>query len=163
MFKQILFLAISTLCLSVLTTPTRAQENGYAYLFAAPGATAPGGTGILHTGTGAELVYENGAGAAFEIGYLWPFAEPKSGLGLFSLNGSYHFQKDGNQKTVPFITGGYTGFFRGFYANGVNFGGGVTHWFKPRVGVRIEFRDSVALDEGETSHFVGAGVGLTFR
>lgn len=142
--------------------PTEAGNNNYAYVFAAPGVTAPGGSGTFHLGVGAEGFYKNGAGGSFELGYLSDIREFKDGLGQFSLNGSYHFLKSGNGKTVPFITGGYTGFFRSFYANGVNFGGGVNYWFKEKVGLRFEFRDNVLIESG-TTHFLNVRVGFAFR
>jgi hypothetical protein len=147
---------------SKTTQSTEAGNNNYAYVFAAPGVTAPGGIGTLHVGVGAEGFYKNGAGGSFELGYLSDIKEFKGGLGHFSLNGSYHFLKSGNGKTVPFITGGYTGFFRSFYANGVNFGGGVNYWFKEKVGLRVEFRDNVLIENG-TAHFLDFRVGFAFR
>ena len=141
------------------------NKNGYSYgyIFAAPGGTSSGGGGTLHIGGGGEGVLKNGAGIGVEVGYITPFESFGDGLGIFSVNGSYHFLKSSkSEKVAPFITSGYTGFFRSGYANGVNFGGGVNYWFKPRVGLRFEFRDNVFLQEG-SAHFLNVRVGLTFR
>lgn len=162
MFKQRFFLAISALLLSVLTTSAVAQGNSYGFVFAAPGGTAPGGSGTLHFGGGGEGIFGNGAGLGAELGYVHPFRDFTSGLGVFAVNGSYHHLKSGS-KTTPFITGGYSGFFRGGYSNGVNFGGGVNHWFKERTGLRVEFRDQIALGGGESQHFLEVRFGLAFR
>ena len=141
------------------------NDNGhsYGYVFAAPGGTSGGGGGTLHIGGGGEGVLKNGVGIGAEVGYIAPFEAFGDGLGIFSVNGSYHFLNSSkSEKLVPFVTGGYTGFFRGGYANGANFGGGVNYWFKPRVGLRVEFRDNVFLQEG-SSHFLNVRVGLAFR
>jgi hypothetical protein len=140
----------------------QAQGNSHGYLLAAPGGTAPSGGGTLHLAGGGDGVFNNGASVGAEVGYLFPFRDASSGLGLFSVNGGYHFLKSGS-KAVPFITGGYTGFFRDGYANGVNFGGGVNYWFKERVGVRIEFRDNIAAFDGDAVHFLNVRFGITFR
>jgi hypothetical protein len=148
-----------------VTVATQAQSNSHGYLLAAPGGTSSNGTGggTLHIAGGADGVFTNGASVGAEVGYLLPFRDTSSGLGLFSVNGGYHFLKSGS-KTVPFITGGYTGFFRSGYANGVNFGGGVNYWFKERMGLRVEFRDNVALfDSSYNVHFLNVRVGLAFR
>jgi hypothetical protein len=36
-------------------------------------------------------------------------------------------------------------------------------WLKPKVGLRVEFRDHIWSDEGYTVHFWGARFGVTFR
>jgi hypothetical protein len=167
--RRITLFLILVVSLSVVATAQTASpktnENGYShgYIFAAPGGTSGGGGGTLHIGGGGEGVFKNGAGIGAEVGYATPFESFGDGLGLFSFNGSYHFLKASHSgKVVPFITGGYTGFFRGGYANGVNFGGGVNYWFKRRVGLRVEFRDNVFVQDG-SAHLLNVRVGLTFR
>jgi hypothetical protein len=162
MFKQILSFVSGGWLICLLTTTAIAQGNSYGYLLAAPGGTAPNGGGAtLHIAGGGQGVFGNGAGISGEVGYLLPFDEPGSGLGLFSINGSYHFLNKG--KAVPFITGGYSGFFRSGYANGVNFGAGVNYWFKPRTGLLFEFRDNIGAFDGDAVHFLNVRVGVTFR
>ncbi len=140
-----------------------AQGNSHGYLLAGPGGTSPHGGGTLQIVGGGDSVFSNGASVGAELGYLLPFGDAGSGLGLFSVNGGYHFVKS-KSKTTPFITGGYTGFFRGGYVNGVNFGGGVNYWFKERMGLRVEFRDNVALfDSSHSDHFLNVRIGLAFR
>lgn len=168
MHRITLFLTL-IVSLSVVVTAqtasskTNKNSDSYGYIFAAPGGTSGGGGGTLHIGGGGEGVFKNGAGIGAEVGYIAPFEHFGDGLGLFSVNGSYHFLKASTSgKVVPFVTGGYTGFFRSGYANGVNFGGGVNYWFKPRVGLRVEFRDNVFVQDG-SAHFLNVRVGLTFR
>ena len=163
MFKHILSFALGTGLVCLLTTAVAAQGNSYGYLLAGPGGTAPNGGGAtLHIAGGGEGVFKNGAGLGAEVGYVFPFEAPGDGLGVFSINGSYHFLKSGG-KTVPFITGGYSGFFRNGYVNGVNFGAGVNYWFKPRTGLRLEFRDNIAAFDSEAVHFLNVRIGVTFR
>lgn len=164
----VLALFVSLFVVGSAQTPNSTQStkdggHSYGYIFAAPGGTSGGGGGTLHVGGGGEAVHRKGFGIGAELAYLMPFESAGDGLGTFSVNGSYHFLKSSkSEKLVPFVTAGYTGFFRGGYANGVNFGGGVNYWFKPRVGFRVEFRDNVFAQDG-TAHFLNVRFGLTFR
>lgn len=169
--RKLSFVITLIVCLSVTasaqTGSTASKPNGgggYGYVFFGPGGSVPhGGEATMHTGGGGEAVFKNGAGIGAELAYLAPFKYPGDGLGTFSVNGSYHFLKtSGSEKVVPFLTGGYTGFFRDGYANGVNFGAGVNYWFKPRVGLRVEFRDNIWV-QNEATHFLNVRVGLNFR
>jgi len=142
---------------------TNENSYGYGYVFAAPGGASSGGGGTLHIGGGGEGILKNGVGIGAELGYIYPFEAIGDGLGTFSVNGSYHFLKASKSgKFAPFVTGGYTGFFRSGYANGCNFGGGVNYWFKKRVGLRFEFRDNVFAADG-AAHLLNVRIGLTFR
>jgi hypothetical protein len=85
------------------------------------------------------------------------------GVGALSPNLVARFRaKDEGNRLEPFVTGGYTLFFRSGTTNGANFGGGVNYWFKNRVGLRFEVRDTLSV-EVRTVHFVGFRVGVTFR
>lgn len=170
--RKLSFVITLVVCLSVTAsaqtgsgaTAPKSNGGGYGYVFFGPGGSVPhGGEATMHVGGGGEAVFKNGAGIGAELAYLAPFKYPGDGLGTFSVNGSYHFLKtSGSEKVVPFLTGGYTGFFRDGYANGVNFGAGVNYWFKPRVGLRVEFRDHIWV-ENESTHFLNVRVGLNFR
>jgi hypothetical protein len=70
--------------------------------------------------------------------------------------------KTSDNKVEPFVTGGYTHFFRWGTPNGINFGGGVNYWFSNHVGLRFEVRDN-ARGNRPLHHFVGFRIGLTFR
>jgi hypothetical protein len=173
MMRQITFVLALVISLSAAVAAQTASPkvkqttnqtgNSYGYIFAAPGGNSEGGDGALHIGGGGEGVFKNGAGIGAELAYLTPFESFGDGIGTFSINGSYHFLNSSKSgKVVPFVTGGYTGFFRGGYSNGVNFGAGVNYWFKPRIGMRLEFRDNVFLQDN-ASHFLNVRFGLTFR
>jgi hypothetical protein len=81
-------------------------------------------------------------------------------MGVVSANGLVPVS---NRKVSPFVTAGYTLFFRDFTVNGFNFGGGTNYWFSESKGLRFEVRDNVASESGDTVHFVGFRVGLAFR
>ena len=167
--RKISFLITLIVCLSMTalaqtgSTASKPNGGGYGYVFFGPGWLPNGGEGIMHVGGGGEATFKNGAGIGAELAYLTPFRFPGDGLGTFSVNVSRHFLKtSGSEKVVPFLTGGYTGFFREGYANGVNFGAGVNYWFKPRVGLRFEVRDNILVQD-DAHHHLNFRVGLTFR
>ncbi len=65
---------------------------------------------------------------------------------------------------MPFVTSGYTPMFRSGTTNGFNFGGGVNYWFREWTRLRLEFRDHVSINLGDTTgHFYEFRVGLSFR
>ena len=145
------------------------SERGSAQgsIFFGPGGVSGGTTtATVHFGGDAEVLVYKGLGAGAEIGYLTPWQSFSDGIGVFSVNGSYNFfPRRTGQKTVPFVTGGYTLFFRSGTANGFNFGGGVNWWFKPKLGLHLEFRDLVwpGRFSSSTAHAFEFRVGVAFR
>ncbi len=141
--------------------------SGLGYGFAGVGAATWDGEseGTWHVGGGGEALFRDAFGVGAEMGYLSWLEEGSDGLGVLSVNGSYHFNGGSStRRWRPFLTGGYTlGFDGETSENLFNVGGGVDYWVKPRVGLRLEFRDHVWSDGGETVHFWGARVGVTFR
>jgi hypothetical protein len=85
-----------------------------------------------------------------------------------SANGVYHFQPSTaspvSRRVSPFVTGGYTRFSNGEGAfNAWNFGAGADVWLKPRVGLRLDFRDHVRPDaRGEVQYWT-LRAGVVFR
>ncbi|HUU13422.1 MAG TPA: outer membrane beta-barrel protein [Terriglobia bacterium] len=144
-------------------------SKGQGYVYFAPGfAAAEGetGKGVAHIGGGGEGFFTRNLGLGADVGYLVPFEAFSDGIGTFSPNFVARFRaKSDKNKVEPFVTGGYTLFFRQGSANEVNFGGGANWWFKERVGLRIELRDNVMIPGGDvtTTHFVGLRIGVTFR
>lgn len=154
------------LCASVNSFgQTTNDSRGQGYVFVAPSVFTSSGNaraGIHFGGGGEGLVYK-GLGVGGEAGYVGPYSSLNSGLGVASVNGSYHFKNASQSgKLVPFVTGGYTLLFRSATANAVNFGGGVNYWFKERVGLRVEFRGHVPARDA-LSQIYGFRVGLSFR
>lgn len=113
-----------------------------------------------------------GGGFRYGLGGAWAIAPRvtagveiggirKHGNGMIgSGNLGFHFRQD-PMGLDPFITGGFT-YARlggnGFY---VNLGGGANYWFRPRVGLRAEFR---AYPGGaDLSSFSEIRFGVSFR
>jgi hypothetical protein len=152
MKKSFLWIVI-TLSLFAFTSLAHAQQGqsnsakAWGYFFGAPGAAiVDGGESepILHFGGGVEGLVNGGFGIGAEIGYLAPFDGLGDGIGAFSIGPLFAFGRE--KQTAPFLTGGYTLFFRSGTASGVFFGGGVNHWLGERIGIRIEGRDQVMVE-----------------
>jgi hypothetical protein len=138
-------------------------SKGHGYAYFAPGASSPSSGAYAHVGAGGEGFFTRNLGAAAELGYLTPMRSWSDGIGTLSPNFVARFRaKDRDHKLEPFVTGGYTLFFRSGTASGVNFGGGVNYWFNDNVGLRLEVRDNV-WTQYATIHYVGFRVGVTFR
>lgn len=160
---------VSTLALvagTITARPTGAQVLGY-------GIAGPAGyTGFfgnsspaLHAAGGGEIVARGRLGAAGEFGLL---AGPNSGVFLTSANGVLHVVPSVatpiRSRISPFLTGGYTrisGGEGGFDA--WNIGVGADVWLKPRVGVRLEFRDHIRPDRRGEVQYWAFRAGVVFR
>jgi hypothetical protein len=162
--KRLLCVFVGILAISTpVVAQTGEESRAHGYVFFAPGVTSPGGTGIAHLGGGGEALVYRGLGAGAELSYIAPWRAFGDGIGAFSPNASYHFRPHpGESKVTPFVTGGYTLLFRSGTANALNVGGGVTYWFRERMGLRFEVRDHI-WPNGGTAHLVGFRVGLAFR
>ena len=137
----------TTLLMFVLLTSSRAlgqnEKRSWGQVFGGFGVITDGddAEAVLHIGGGGEGLLAGGFGITGEIGYLSQFQNFAGGLGMFSVGGMYAFNR--SRRTVPFVNGGYTLFFRSETANGFFFGGGVNRWVGERWGFRIEGRDQV--------------------
>lgn len=153
--------------LLLMSVPLLAQDSyrGQGYVFYAPGGSFVGSGGsstpIFHVGGGGEGFIHKGFAAGGEISYVAPYEAPGDGVGVFSVNGAYHF-KAPDRKVVPFVTGGYSLAFRDGSLNGMNFGGGATWWFKEKYGFRLEVRDNY-FPQDPGWHQLGVRIGLSFR
>ena len=84
-------------------------------------------------------------------------------LFVTSGNGIVRFGSSGDRVT-PFVTGGYTRMFSGEGGfNAFNVGAGADVWLKPRVGLRLEFRDHVRPDSRGTVHYWTVRAGVSVR
>ncbi len=141
-------------------------SKGHGYAYFAPGASSPSNPSsgaYAHVGAGGEGFFTRNIGAGVELGCLTPMRSWSDGVATLSPNLVARFRaKDKNHKLEPFVTGGYTLFFRSATASGVNFGGGVNYWFNDNVGLRLEFRDNVWTLNAPI-HYVDFRVGVTFR
>lgn len=135
------------------------EHNAEGYLFFAPGViTSPGNsTASLHFGGGGEGFLHEGIAAGAELGYVAPWSHFGSGIGVFSLDGQYHFGR--GQRVVPFVTAGYSLGFHSGHINLFNYGVGANIWIRARKGLRLEFRDHV----NSSNHYIGFRIGFAFR
>ncbi len=137
-------------------------KRSWAQIFGGAGAITGSGDSeaVLHIGGGGEGLLAGGLGVTGEIGYLSAFQYFAGGIGVFSIGGLYAFNPE--RKTVPFVNGGYTLFFREGTANGFFFGGGINHWIGERWGIRVEGRDQVYTEDAGV-HTVEARFALIVR
>ncbi len=157
--------------------PLSAQTvGGQGFAVVGPGTVSDGGGTTLHMAGGGEaLVKRLGLGALFEVGFLGPSDYLSEGIGVLSINGVYHIRVSGPERGAgvsPFVTGGYSLFFREGHLNMWNVGGGVDWWFRSKVGLRIELRDQLRHESFEyapsssyshTWHFWNVRTGVVFR
>ena len=113
---------------------------------------------------GAEIFLVEGLSAGGEVGPVIARI-PTPGyyyvLGLGSANLSYHFLRSTpTERIKPFLTGGYSTTFRAGIQSGANVGGGIDVVLKPRVSLRLEFREY--LSRLRVDH-VGPRVGIAFH
>ncbi len=153
--------------LMILPMTALAQGGDYSkfdgYAFFAPGFSSPSTRTLAHVGGGGEGFFTRNLGAGAELGYLTPMSSWGDGIGTLSPNVVYRFRAaDASNKLEPFVTGGYTLFFRSGTANGFNVGGGANYWLKDHLGLRFELRDNVNVQNATIPYF-GFRVGVTFR
>jgi hypothetical protein len=120
---------------------------------------------IDHVGGGGEVRLFKGLGVGSELGAM---GRPGDGVGLFSIDPSYHFRPSSNKsKLVPFVDAGYTRTFGNRYftysQNLFNFGGGIYYWPFKRVGLRADFRDYVDHGRLVTTHYPAFRISLALR
>ena len=142
---------------------TASAQRSLGYWYIAPGGvTAAGHTGLLiDMGGGGELALGKGIAAGVELGAIGPKHSYTSNvMGQGSLNGYYHFRHSKDARLDPFVTGGYSLFFRRGTANLGNFGGGLNAWFTNTLAFRFEFRDHVL--PGVPTHYWGIRMGMSF-
>jgi hypothetical protein len=140
-------LRFPVMLLLVMVASLRGQPSNL-YAFLAPGgATCCGATSMtVQFGAGGEAVLWKGVGVGAELGVMGTHEDfGGTALGVFSPNGYYDFIHRSNLRFDPFVTGGYTLFFRSGTASLFNFGGGATYWFHPRVPPPPQLSDAPRL------------------
>ena len=148
-------------------TESAKTHRGQGYFFFSPGAVCLDGrcSQRVHFGGGGEGLVYKGLGLGAEVGLLAPWRSFSESIGMFSANGSYHFQRD--RKVSPFVTAGYSMGFREGHINLVNFGGGINWWMNDKVGLRLEFRDHIYSDSHfsrtDRFHYLGGRIGIALR
>ena len=96
----------AAIALASISFPAFALDG---YLFVAPGGLTGGGftDGTLHVGGGMEKLFREHVGVGAELGAVGAWNNYRNAIGLFSLNGSWHFA-DRAGRFDPFVRGGYT-------------------------------------------------------
>jgi hypothetical protein len=87
------------------STAASAQTSGF--VFGTPGAVTCCGESqsTVHLGGGFEGVIGDAVGIAGEIGFLGPWSSFRDGLGVFSVNGAYHFlPHQPGKRARPFVS-----------------------------------------------------------
>ena len=159
--KPLKRLGLSIALLACLLPAASAQRT-HGYVFAAPGGVngVEGAGSTLHFGGGGELGLPGRLGLGAEVGVLSPGGKVLSSIGVASANAFFHFGPKG--KIDPYITGGYSLFFRSGTGNGGNVGLGVNLWLLRSLGLKLEFRDHIVSSGGVTNHWWGGRIGLNF-
>ncbi len=139
-------------------------QRSMGYWFVAPGVRTLGGYNsfTIHMGGGGEFAIAKGISAGIEGGAVGLKSDyTHSVTGVASVNGYYHFFHAKDARFDPFVTGGYSLFFRSGTENFGNYGGGINYWFDRHLAVRVEVRDHVNANPGR-AHFWGVRMGLSF-
>jgi hypothetical protein len=157
--RLIPWLALTT----VLITTSASAQRSMGYWFVAPGAlTAAGHNSFtIHMGGGGEFAIWKGISGGIEggaVGLAHDYTD--SVQGVASANAYYHFFHSRDARLDPFVTGGYSLFFRHGASSLGNFGGGLNYWIWKTAAVRVEFRDHVS--GGPTAHYWGFRLGMSF-
>ncbi len=154
--------------------PDRSKVQGY--VFAAPGVgSIDSSKGNIHIGAGGEGFIYKGLGIGAEIGGVCPLSttvhlpgRPNSRyggfcdgvVGLGSANLSYHLlPRTTDRRLEPFVTVGYSLFFRAGLSHGYNAGGGINVWLNKHVATRFEIRNQ----HSRRHETVSFRIGVTFR
>ena len=155
--------AASALLLSFsMAAPAFAQpaDRTHGYVFAAFGNETRS-SAYFHPGIGGDWVFGNGFGIGGEVGAVIARRRGTPNLALLSGNGSYHIRID-NAAVDPFGTLGISMVTTGGSSDVMwNWGGGVNWWWRPRLGLRLEFRDHVW--SRASRHLVEFRFGVSFR
>ncbi len=146
--------------------PAAAQVIGYGIAGPAGYSGFFGGAfESVHAAGGGEILAGGRVGGGGEFGVL---ANPSGGLFLTSANAVFHFTPSRptpiRSRISPYVSGGYTRLSSGEGGyNGWNAGIGADVWLKPRVGLRLEFRDHVRPDSRGGVHYWSVRAGVAFR
>lgn len=155
-------LSLSTLA----QTPNRSRGQGY--LFFAPGLAIDNSRlssgASAHIGGGGEGFVYKGLGVGAETGAVGPLSDFSNHyFGMGSVNLSYHFLPSATEpKLEPFVSLGYTLFFRAGVTHGGHAGFGLNRWLNKNVALRFEVRDNVEF-AGNKGHLIGFRIGVTLR
>jgi hypothetical protein len=146
------------------------RSRYHGYLFAGPGigniGPGEGSVADIHFGFGGERFFYKGVSFGAELGAVGPVSPGSPHLsfsdwvaGLGSADVAYHFLSHNRPGVEPFVTCGYSLFFRAGLSHGYNVGGASDFWMKEKLGLRFEVRDH----QSSQRDVVSFRVGVVFR
>lgn len=151
-------LAIAGLPAAAQPSGVEDKYNGNAYGFISLGACNHG-YGQVGGGAGAEALLWKGLTVGIDGNYQ-QFTDGW-GYGTVTPEFGYHFVKrDGTGRWDPFFTMGAGWVMARGVGATANAGGGVIYWFKPRLGIRLEYRTHIIAADEAVNAF---RVGISFR
>lgn len=133
------------------------EKKGWGYGTFGAGVATGGSDAILHFGGGAEFLIDKGFGIGLDLGHKHVPGNA-SGAGALSAGMVYVFSRE--QKTKPFVGGGYTLFMADGGANIAYIGGGVNHSIGESWGVRVEARDYFPFSDWSSHHILEGRIGV---
>jgi hypothetical protein len=160
--RMALMLTISCACLPAAgETAATPRYNGAGYLTFGVGACQHRVTNTSVSGGGYGLLWK-GLALGGDIGYYRFVERNSNGFGIGTIDVGYHFVNRARPGRLdPFVSMGIVGV--GFVSGGAgaagSLGGGVNYWFKPRLGLRTEFRVHGFCEEAIAMFHIG----LSFR
>jgi hypothetical protein len=147
--------------LIALVAVAEEPKQTHRYVFGAGGGLSDSNTITMNYGVGFETLFYKGLGVNADLSYFAPVVSPISGVGMLCLNGSYHFNH--KRDWSPYVTAGYSLFFREGAVSFINIGGGVQLPLESGHLLRLEFRDHIYGAFSENSgHSYGIRIGWTF-
>ncbi len=152
--KFLLSLLACTACILSAQAP-RAQVHGFVGFDNIAGHSFDANS----AGLGADVFVFKGAAVSPSGAWLYT-RDNARGLGVFTINGSYHFLR-GKSRLEPFVTAGYGALtdFSGSQAT-FNYGGGANFWFRKHIGVRAELLN---LQSNSYRELTTIRLGFSFR
>ena len=159
--KKVIVVVFGTL---LFAAPAFAQNSQgadkRAFFFGAPGVITGTEATTARVGGGVETVWSNGLGFAFDAGY---FTGSDFGNGAVSFSPAIIYEFPVNGRVRPYVRGG--GALLANRHGGValwTVGGGVNYWFKERMALKVEIRDSFASEDPRYG-LLDVMIGLVFR
>lgn len=117
----------------------------------------------VHISGGGEAFVFRGLSVGGELGYHTFVERYATGFGVGTMTVGYHFvDRDTPKRFDPFVSMGFPGFYatREFGGGAAgSLGGGLTYWFKRKIGLRAEYRIYALAEEGIQTFRIG----LSFR
>jgi hypothetical protein len=153
-----LAMSISGVFLPASTAHAQVSLEGHAVLAVGSYSNQFASGNDNELAAGGEILFVRRVGVSAEVA-LVAFG------GRASLDGTVHFPHGARTKLDPFVQAGLTR-STGEYGNayhGWNVAAGVSYWLRPRLGIRVEFVETVQHLDTWTEQYHLARFGISFR